>query len=132
MAYSDLDDVDYLVEDNVMDEFAYHRKWKIPMVEWHIGGASWEQNANAGNDSGNWGRTQQQRVNSLFEKVIALPRELRASQLEPMITRSACACSQELEHFHNHQGFTNIRVKGPVTQLTTMMNGDGGCRCKGR
>ena len=57
MAYSDLDDVDYLVEDNVMDEFAYHRKWKRPMVEWHNGGASWEQNANAGNDSGNWGRT---------------------------------------------------------------------------
>ena len=79
MAYSDLDDVDYLVEDNVMDEFAYHRKWKRPMVEWHIGGASWEQNANAGNDSGNWGRTQQQRVNSLFEKVIALPRKLRAN-----------------------------------------------------
>ena len=77
MAYSDLDDVDYLVEDNVMDEFAYHRKWKRPMVEWHIGGASWEQNANAGNDSGNWGRTQHQRVNSLVEKVIALPRKLR-------------------------------------------------------
>ena len=33
MAYLDLDDVDYLVEDNVMDEFAYHRKWKGPMVE---------------------------------------------------------------------------------------------------
>ena len=32
MAYSDLDDVDYLVEDNVMDEFDYHRKWKRPMV----------------------------------------------------------------------------------------------------
>ena len=79
MAYSDLDDVDYLVEDNVMDEFAYHRKWKRLMVEWHIGGASWEQNANAGNDSGNWGRTQQQRVNSLFEKIIALPRKLRAN-----------------------------------------------------
>ena len=79
MAYSNLDDVDYLVEDNVMDEFAYHRKWKRPMVEWHIGGASWEQNANAGNDSGNWGRTQQQRVNSLFEKIIALPRKLRAN-----------------------------------------------------
>ena len=59
MAYSDLDDVDYLVEDNVMDDFAYHRKWKRPMVEWHIGGASWEQNANAGNDSGNWGEAQQ-------------------------------------------------------------------------
>ena len=56
MAYLDLDDVDYLVEDNVMDEFAYHRKWKRPMVEWHIGGASWEQNANAGNDSGNRGK----------------------------------------------------------------------------
>ena len=79
MAYSDLDDVDYLVEDNVMDEFAYHRRWKRPMVEWHIGGASWEQNANAGNDSGNWGKTQQQRVNSLFEKIIALPRKLRAN-----------------------------------------------------
>ena len=79
MAYSDLDDVDYLVEDNVMDEFAYHRKWKRPMVEWHIGGASWEQNANARKDSGNWGRTQQQRVNSLFEKIIALPRKLRAN-----------------------------------------------------
>ena len=56
MAYSDLDDVDYLVEDNVMDEFAYHRKWKRPVVERHIGGASWEQNANAGNDSGNQGK----------------------------------------------------------------------------
>ena len=31
MAYSDLDDVDYLVEDNVMDEFAYHWKWKRTM-----------------------------------------------------------------------------------------------------
>ena len=79
MAYSDLDDVDYLVENNVMDEFSYHRKWKRPMVEWHIGGASWEQNANAGNDSGNWGKTQQQRVKSLFEKIIALPRKLRAN-----------------------------------------------------
>ena len=54
MAYPNLDDVDYLVEDNVMDEFAYHRKWKRPMVEWHIGSASWEQNANDGNDSSNW------------------------------------------------------------------------------
>ena len=113
MAYSDLDDVDYLVEDNVMDEFAYHRKWKRPMVEWHIGGASQEQNANAGNDSGNQGRTQQQRVDSLFDKVIALPRKLRALQLVSMITPSASACSQELEHFHLHQDFTNIRVKDP-------------------
>ena len=24
-----------------------------------------------------------------------------------------CAFSQELEHFHIHQGFTNIRVKDP-------------------
>ena len=55
MAYPNLDDVDYLVEDNVVDEFSYHRKWKGPMVEWHIGGASWEQNANDGNDSSNWG-----------------------------------------------------------------------------
>ena len=37
MAYSDLDDVDYLVEDNVMDEFAYHRKWKRPIGNWHNG-----------------------------------------------------------------------------------------------
>ena len=46
MAYSDLDDVDYLVEDNAMDDFA-------------------------------------------------------------------CACSQELEHFHIHQGSTNIRAEDP-------------------
>ena len=59
MAYSDLDDVDYLVEDNAMDEFAYHWKWKRPMVEWYIDSVNWEQNANARNDSGNWGRTQQ-------------------------------------------------------------------------
>ena len=32
MAYSDLDDVDYLVEDNVMDDFAYHREWMEPVV----------------------------------------------------------------------------------------------------
>ena len=31
----------------------------------------------------------------------------------PTIKPSTCACSQELEHFHNHQGFTNIRVKEP-------------------
>ena len=54
-----MDDVDYLVEDNVIDDFVYHRKWMRPMVEWHIGGASWEQNTNAGNDSGNWGEAQQ-------------------------------------------------------------------------
>ena len=30
MAYSDLDDVDYLVEDNAMDEFAYHRNGRDP------------------------------------------------------------------------------------------------------
>ena len=27
--------------------------------KWHNGGASWEQNSNAGNDSGNWGKSQQ-------------------------------------------------------------------------
>ena len=113
MAYSDLDDVDYLVEDNVVDEFAYHRKWKRPMVEWHIGGASWEQNANAENDSGNWGRTQQKRVDSMFERSQHCRGNRVESQLGPMITRNACACSQELEQFHNHQGFTNIRVKDP-------------------
>ena len=53
-----MDDVDYLVEDNAMDDFAYHPKWVGPMVEWHIGGARWEQNANAGNDSSNWGEAQ--------------------------------------------------------------------------
>ena len=57
-----MDDVDYLVEDNTMDDFAYHRKWIGPMVgpllkmilNSNYEGASWEQNANAGNDSGNW------------------------------------------------------------------------------
>ena len=33
VAYSTrVDDVDYLVEDNVMDDFAYHQKWMGPMV----------------------------------------------------------------------------------------------------
>ena len=36
-----------------------------------------------------------------------------AIQLMPMIKPGDCACSQELEHFHIHQGFTNIRVKDP-------------------
>ena len=59
MAYSNLDDVDDLVEDNVMDDFCLSLDMEGPKVEWHNDGASWEQNANAGNDSGNWGRTQQ-------------------------------------------------------------------------
>ena len=63
-----MDDVDYLVEDNTMDDFAYHRGWMGPIVSpllkmildnkcrggqpmgnWHNGGASWEQNATIGN-----------------------------------------------------------------------------------
>ena len=32
---------------------ASHRKWMEPMLEWHIGSASWELNAKAGNGSGN-------------------------------------------------------------------------------
>ena len=36
---------------------------------------------------------------------------MEQSQLVPMITPSAFASSQELEHLHIHQGFTNIRVK---------------------
>ena len=39
--------------------FDYHQEWMEPMVGWHNGGASWKQNANAGNDSSNWGGTQQ-------------------------------------------------------------------------
>ena len=35
------------------------------------------------------------------------------SQLMPTINPSAYACSQELEHFRIHQGFTNIRFKDP-------------------
>ena len=35
------------------------------------------------------------------------------SQLMPTINPSACACSQELEHFRIHQGSANIRVKDP-------------------
>ena len=57
---------------------AYHRKWMGPMVSPllkmilnnNYRGASWEQNANVGNDSGNWGRAEQSRVSPLFEKVI--------------------------------------------------------------
>ena len=63
-----MDDVDYLVEDNAMDDFSCHQKWMglmvspllkmildsnyregQPMGNWHNGGASWEQNATVGN-----------------------------------------------------------------------------------
>ena len=27
-----MDDVDYLVEDNAMDDFSYHQRWMEPMV----------------------------------------------------------------------------------------------------
>ena len=68
-----MDDVDYLIEDNAMDDFCLssemdgsHGRTTFeddltriyrggqPMVEWHNGGASWEQNANVGNVSSNW------------------------------------------------------------------------------
>ena len=62
-----MDDVDYLVDDNTRDDFSYHRKWMGPKIGWHNDGASWEQNTNAGNDSSNWGETQQQRVIPLLE-----------------------------------------------------------------
>ena len=64
-----MDDVDYLVGDNAMDDFSLsseidrtHGRTTFeddleqqllrgqPMGNWHNGGASWEQNANAGND----------------------------------------------------------------------------------
>ena len=54
-----MDDEDCLVKDNAKVDFPYHQKWMGPMVKWHIGGASWEQNANAGNESGIWEETQQ-------------------------------------------------------------------------
>ena len=66
-----MDDVDYLVEDNTMDDFAYHRKWMGPMVEWHNDGASWEQNASAGNDSSNWGENPTVENDSTIGMVIA-------------------------------------------------------------
>nr|XP_040247987.1 DNA-directed RNA polymerase V subunit 1 isoform X2 [Aegilops tauschii subsp. strangulata] len=74
-AYTFLDDVDYLVEDNAMDDICLSPEMDgthgMPTFEddpeqqntekdssWENGttaGASWERNANAGNDSGNWG-----------------------------------------------------------------------------
>ena len=62
-----MDNVDYLVEDNTRVDFSYHRRWMGPKVGWHNDGVSWEQNTNAGNDSSNWGETQQQRVIPLLE-----------------------------------------------------------------
>ena len=58
-----MDDVDYLVEDNVMDEFAYHRKWKGPMVEWHtrieMDDVDYLVEDNASDNFSNWGEAQQ-------------------------------------------------------------------------
>ena len=81
-----MDDVDYLVEDNVMDDLylssemdgTHGRTTSEDDPEQQLlrravqgglaqGGASWEQNANAGNDSGNWGKTKQSRVFPTFQ-----------------------------------------------------------------
>ena len=53
------------------------------------------------------------------------------SQLVLTMTPNACACSQELEHFHIHQVLPISVPRILATHHTTMMNGDGGCRCKG-
>ncbi|XP_044951357.1 DNA-directed RNA polymerase V subunit 1 isoform X1 [Hordeum vulgare subsp. vulgare] len=68
-AYTFLDDVDYLVEDNAMDDFCLSPELDgthgmptfedNPEEQTTENGSSWENgttaNANAGNDSGNWG-----------------------------------------------------------------------------
>ena len=95
------------------------------MVEWHIGGASWEQNANDGNDLVTWKRLNNRELSHYWNGYSITKETESAIQLMPTIKPSTCACSQELEHFHNHQVFTDIRVKDPGTQLTTMMNTDG-------
>ena len=71
------------------------------------------KNANARNDSSNWGEAQQQSVNLLFERFSITEGNWEQSQLVPVKTPSACGCSQELEHFHIHQGSTNIRAEDP-------------------
>ena len=59
MAYSDLDDVDYLVEDNAMDDFCLSSEMdEVPGGMAQLRGKM-EQNANAWNDSSNWGEAQQ-------------------------------------------------------------------------
>ena len=71
-------DVDYLVEDNAMDDFCLSSE----MDETH-GKSTFEDDpeqqllrcrlgtkCKCWNDSGNWGRVQQSRVSPLFEKVI--------------------------------------------------------------
>ena len=83
------------------------------MVGWHNGGASREQNTNAGNDSSNRGESSTDESESTVEKLQHNQGNWEQSQLVPVTTPGVCACSQELEHFHIHQGFTNSRVKGP-------------------
>ena len=52
-------------------------------------------------------------------------------QLMPTISPSACACSQELEHFHIHQDLPISMSRILATQHTTMRNTGGESRCKG-
>ena len=67
-----MDDVDYLVEDNARNDFCLssemggtHGRLAQRLLRCKLG-----KNANVGNHSSNWGRTQQSRVSPLFEKVI--------------------------------------------------------------
>ena len=132
--------------------FAYHRKWMGPMTSpllkmmldsncwegqpmgnWHDGGASWEQHANAGNDSGNWGGTPSVESESTVWKGYSITEETESTmQLMPTIKPSTCVCSQELEHFQFIKVLPISVSRIQATQHTTVMNGDGRCRCKRR
>jgi hypothetical protein len=75
--------------------------------------ASWEQDANAGNDSSNWEKGRQRRVIPLTGWLWSNRENGGTFQLMPMAKLSASACSQELEHFHTYHGLTNIRAEDP-------------------
>ena len=131
MAYSDLDDVDYLVEDNAMDEFAYHRKWKRPMVEWHIGGASWEQNANDGNDLVTWKRLNNRELSHYWNGYSITEETESAIQLMPTINLALVRALKNLSNSIIIKVLPTSVSRMLTTQHTTMTNSDGRCRCKG-
>ena len=49
-----MDDVDYLVEDNTMDDFFLSQEMGGTHGDGTTAGVGWKQNAKAGNDCSNW------------------------------------------------------------------------------
>ena len=114
------------------DDLGHQLLRRQTIVNGTMAGASWEQNANAGNDSSNRGEPNGRETFHYWKGYSITEETKSVSQLMPTINPSDCACSQELEHSHIQQVLPISVSRILATQHTTMMKNGGGCRCKER